>query len=77
VELTLNVEVPEPPGTVVGEMDALRLEEDGKALRSTGAENPSNGEIVIVEVVEIPALNVKDEGLEETVKSGPMTLTGM
>jgi hypothetical protein len=63
--------------TGVGEMDALRLGDDENTLRSTGALNPSMGEIVIVEVVEEPALNAMEDGLEDREKSGPMTVTGM
>jgi hypothetical protein len=63
--------------TVVGRMDALRLAESGKTARSTGELNPRIGEIVIVAVVGVPAPNDIVAGLDESAKSGPITVTGM
>ena len=47
------------------------------AVRSTGLLNPLSAVIVIVEVLELPAVTIRDPGLEETEKSGPTTPTSM
>lgn len=51
LELTVRIEVPEPPTIVVALRVAARPV-DGLAVRATVPLNPSNDEIVIVEVVD-------------------------
>ncbi len=66
-----NVEVPEPPVTVVGVSVHAELS-DAKA---TSLENPFNGEIVIIDVPAEFTATVTEVGLAEMVKSGsPVTV---
>jgi hypothetical protein len=67
-ELTVSVEVPEPPLM----LDGLRVAvspADGFAVRVTVPVNPLTGAIVIVTVVEAPALIMTLVGLAVIVKS--------
>jgi hypothetical protein len=45
------------------------------AVRSTGLLNPLSAATVIVEVLEPPAVIVREVGLADRVKSGPTTFT--
>jgi hypothetical protein len=56
VELSVSVEVPEPPVMLVGLRVAVRPA-DGFAVRATVPVNPLTGATVIVTVAEDPALN--------------------
>ena len=74
VELTLRIAVPEVE-MVSGEIDALRLNDDGYAVRVTVSVNPLRGEIVMVDVpgLTVSMLSVVEDELME--KSGAITVT--
>lgn len=67
-ELTVRVEVPEPPVILVGLTVATRPA-DGLVVRATVPVKPLTGEIVIVAVAEAPAFTVKLVVLAVIVKS--------
>ena len=73
--LTVSVEVPEPPATELGLNEHVGPRVTAGALlhvRLTAPLNPFNGEIVIVEVAEVPAAPVAGEsGDAVSEKSGP------
>ena len=68
--------MPDPPGIVMGWMEALSPTE-GKVARSTGLENPSIGATAIVAVPNAPGLMSMEVGLADRAKSGPCTITEM
>ena len=74
MELTLRTADPEPKMDT-GEIDALRLNEYGKAVRVTLSVNPLRGEIVMVDVpgLTVSMVSVVGDALME--KSGAITVT--
>jgi hypothetical protein len=73
VELTVRVEVPEPPTIEAGLRVAVRPA-DGLAARATVPVNPLTGDTVIVNVPEAPRLTVIEVGLAVMVKSTTLTV---
>jgi hypothetical protein len=73
-ELTVRVEVPEPPLMLVGLRVAVRPA-DALAVRATVPVNPLSGATVMVAVPDAPALTVIDVGLALMVKSWTVTVT--
>jgi len=67
-ELTVSIEVPEPPLMLVELSDAVSPA-DGFAVRVTVPLNPLTGATVMVTVVEAPALIMTLVGLAVIVKS--------
>jgi len=72
----VSVDVVAGGGIVVGRNVGVRPV-GADAVRSTGLLNPLSAVIVIVKVLELPAVIIRDARLEETEKSGPTTLTSM
>ena len=72
-ELTVSVEVPEPPVMLVGLRVAVRPA-DALAVRATVPVNPLTGDTVMEAVPEAPALTVIDVGLAAIVKSTTLTV---
>jgi hypothetical protein len=67
-EVTVRVEVPDPPVMLVGLSVAVRPG-DGLAVRATVPVNPLTGDTVMVAVVEAPAFTVRLVVLAVIVKS--------
>lgn len=74
VELRLKVAEYDPLETVEGLIVAFRLNEL-LTKRSTESVKPPEGVRVTVDVVVVPAVNVTGDGLAESEKSGPVTVT--
>ncbi len=69
---TVSVDVPVPPEvsiTLMGFNPAVREEDEGVALRVTVSANPLTLASIMVDVPEDPWAIVREEGLEEIVKS--------
>jgi len=74
---TLSVAVPVPPGdNMTVEFNDIEREPKLSALSSTVPWKPSRLERRMVDVAFLPCSIVKKLGLAETVKSGPVTITG-
>ena len=74
-ELSVSVDCPEPPLRImlVGFREPVTPE--GVVAESwTVPENPLTDDAVIVEVPEVPAKNVRELGLAESVKSTTLTM---
>lgn len=68
VELTVRVDIPDPPVMLAGLTVAVRPD-DGLVVRATVPLNPLTGATVIVTVPEAPALTTTLVGLAVIVKS--------
>jgi hypothetical protein len=73
-ELTVRVEVPEPP-TIEPELSVAARPSDGLAVSNTVPVNPLTGDTVIVTVAESPALMVTLVVLAVIWKSWTATFT--